>query len=366
MGDTENIEVHKGETLASDVTLLGGPFVNALMNPDGSPRGGVSVHSRVADSAFVDAEATVLGGVEVDGNAQVRGRSIVGAGTTIRGNAVVNDVVIVPMTETNPDARVDISGNALVEHFSISGLTLKIFGDAWVCGLFESQHKNGLGKLVTVRGGYRQDELLDGGRYGGSQGGTGRADLLSDDGVTALQRWLLSLPVDVRKRYPEETMALRERTGKNVEDTPVTAPVFRMVNSLGGRYVVPLRSADLHRVEDLLKCGAVFPEVASLYEMDDDTLFVALEEHVGYNPFAHWKKFVERPLQAQYTIHVPASRSLLYSQWRAVNPLEQEKWEKERRDITDGLLYELDDIKHIQHASKLDRPDRLVWEANFY
>jgi hypothetical protein len=366
MGSRGEIEVAHGDTLASDATLLGGPFVNALVNPDGSPRGGVSVHSRVADTAHVDATATVLGGVEVTDSARVLGLSIVGAGTTMRGNAVVRNAKVVPITDLTPDARVDISGNALVEHFYIAGKSLRVFGDAWICGLFESSRKNGAGKQVTVRGGYRPDELLNGGRYGGSHGGTGRADLLTDEGVAALRNWLLSLPHEVRCHHSEEVVALRERTGLDVDGAPVEAPVYRMVNTVAARYVVPFRGADLRRVEDLLKCGASFPEVASLYDMEEDTLFEALDHHLGFNPFSNWEKFVQEPVHIQYTIHIPTDKGLLYSQWCAVNPVEQRLWEQERRDVTGGLVYELDDIRHVQHASLLDRPSDVKWESDVY
>lgn len=363
MTRSKELDFKRGETLICDNSIVGGPHVNSLLNPDGSPRGGISTFAKVADTAFVDITATVLAGAEIVGNASVRGASIIGAGVFMSEQAKVVNSHITPMTATSVDSRVSICGNALVENFNIYGISVEIFGDAWISGRYEADMRNATGKHTRVEGGYFPDELIDGASYGGHQEGTTKANLLSDDGVTALKNWLLSLPPSVRSQHVEELAALLKRVGGKVDISPVEAPVYRFVHTLEGEYVVPLSKNDMLRVEDLLKSGASFHDIASLYEVDDDALFVALEKHVGYNPFALWDKFVQRPMRCQYSIHIPSEKGFLFAQWCAINPEEHHVWETERRSVEGGLLYEFDSLPVVHHASILDRPDNLKWQT---
>jgi hypothetical protein len=355
----ENAKSH--EVVSADSSILDGPFSNRLLNPDGTPRGGISIHAKVADTAFVSIEANILAGASVLGGASVEGKSVIGAGATIKDNAVIHDSEIVAVSPENSKARIIIGGYALVENFRLEHISMEAKGDAWIPGRYEATVRTGTGSRSSITGGYKPNEILEGVTYSGSSSGTGKADMLTSNGVQALYNWLTSLPVDHRRKYVEEIEILRERTGEDVSSIEMELPLYRFVSDGNHRYVVPVETREMHRMEDLLKSGASFPEVARLYDLQQETLVMLFEHHLGYNPFSGWDDFVKRPMQVEYSLLVSRNRDLVFRKWKAISEDEQKIWDEEISDISKGFLFELDKLPKVRHFSILDRPSEITW-----
>lgn len=340
--------------------VKGRVFINKPTNPDGSPRGGMAVESQVADTAHVDERATILAGAAVLGEASVLGASIIGDGVVVTGRATVSNSRLVGRERGRGRTSrgfIAVRDDALVECLAVvrAGGRLDIFGDAWVC----PEINISINKFE--RRGYRDGKLVEGGRYGGSLGGTSRIDWLTDPQIDATVDWLACTQESRRSFHAEQIAAIERRLGRPLSEFRTGPPYHRLVrtdpnSTLSKSFVVPFRKCDIQRIEDLLRSGADASAIANVYGVSPDVVVGVLREALGYHPFEDWERFANRRGVSSYTLTVVPEDSSSPPKWVSVNSRDNDAWKRELENTREGREIVWEHLPVVLHFSRLERP----------